>query len=293
MNSNELINFINSIKNNKTKVIPNYDAYAVNAYGYLGVAIELNEDIHVHEKFNRVELADANINIDGRSHRVIFLFTKEKYMDDHYGMLCLDFIKMEKRDSISKKPLIWFQEWSDLLGNSKKTKMVYDVIGEMKVLVELVKKGYQPSWDSMEHNTFDISTNNELFEIKTSTSKYETLVTIHNQFQLEPLENKNLYVVFVRVEKSEVGESIDSLRNELASLGYDIENVDKYLTDIGYYLGKIERCEKYIVHEIRKYIVDEKFPKITKESFIGNEFPNGVVKLEYTITLDGLEYTEL
>ena len=293
MNAKELIDFINNVQINKTKIIPGLEAYATKSANYLGVAIDTFSTIEIREKFNKVELVNARMDIDGMTHNVIFLFTREQCMDEHYGTLCLDFLRFENRERISNNPLEWYQEWSELLGNAKRTKMIFDVIGEMKVLTELIKKNYQVNWESINHNTYDISTNNELFEVKTSTKKTETFITIHNQYQLGPVENGILYIIFVRVERNDSGESIDSLYNELVSLGYNLEHVDEYLNEIGYGKGKYERQVKYLVHEIRKYKVDDRFPRITKESFVDDQLLERVVKFEYTISLDGLDYDSL
>lgn len=292
MNASELIDFVNATKIDKSRVIPEFDAYAVKASGYIGVAIKSDENVFIHEKFHKVEIANAQIKVNDISHSVIFLFTSEPYLDEHYGALCLDFLSLQKRERISKYPLEWFQAWCELLGNAKRTKMVFDVIGEMKVLLRLHELGLNPTWESMFRNTFDIYASESLYEVKTSKNKTETFVTIHNQFQLET--NKDiLYIVFVRVEKNELGDSIDSLFNELKSTGYNVDLIEKYLNESGYCVGKSERYEKYLVHEIRKYLVNEKFPKITKDSFINGKFPEGVVRFEYTISLDGLPYEAL
>lgn len=293
MNAEKLIDFINSIKIDKSKPINEYDAYAVNSSGYIGVAIKTTEDVCILEKFNKVEISNADLTIDGVIHKTIFLFTKESYMDEHYGTLCLDFLDLKKRELISKTPLEWFKEWSELLGNIKKKKMVFDVIGEMKVLLLLQNKGLQPSWDSITMNTFDISTIEELYEVKTTTNKTTNYITIHNQFQLDDKGLNNLFIAFVRVEANENGDSIDSLFNDLKNVKYKrIDAVEKYLETIGYGIGKNERYAKYVVHEIRKYKIDDNFPKITKHSFINDKFPDGIIKFEYTVSLDSLQYSE-
>lgn len=292
MNAKELINFINSLRIESSKPINAYDAYAVNSSGYVGVAIKTTEDVHISEKFNKVEIANANLTIDGIVYKTVFLFTKETYMNEHYGELCLDFLDLKKRELISSKPLEWFKEWSELLGNIKKNKMIFDVIGEMKVLLILQNNGLHPSWNSIAANTFDISTVNEIYEVKTTTKKTANCITIHSQFQLDDKGLDNLFIAFVRVEKSENGDSIDSLFNELKNIKYKkIDDVEEYLENIGYGIGKNERYVKYVVHEIRKYKIDDNFPKITKRSFIDGKFPDGIIKFEYTVSLDSLPYS--
>ena len=292
--SKGIIDFVNSVGYGKVKPFENdFMAYAVNLSGHKGVAIDISEDIKIKEHFNKLNIANANLEVKGVTHHVVFLYTDEEVLNEHYGVLFFDFLNKEKRKAILSNPLDWFNEWSDLLGNKKQVKMIYDVVGEMKTLVLLLQSGVIPIWDSIKKGTYDISTNDSLYEVKSTINKTETFVTIHNQFQLDD-SDKNLNIVFVRLEENETGESIDDLYNQLETLKYPyLDDVNIYLEKIGYYHGKAERYIKYLTHEVRQYKVDDTFPKITKDSFIGNQFPLGIVKVEYTISLDSLKYTSL
>lgn len=293
MKAVDLIKTINSI--NKSKYLSEYKAYAVNTDGKRGVAFVIeNKSIKIDEKFNKVYIKDFIFNISGVEEHVIFLFTNEKELNEHYGALCLDFLNLEKREYIKSNPLSWFKEWRDLLGDSIKKKMIYDYIGEMAVILSLTKNNKNPVWNSITKGTFDISTNDAIYEVKSSICKSIDAVTIHNQFQLE-IEglDKKLFIVFVKLEDNNVGESIDSLSKKIVEAGFDEVILKDYLDSNGYYEGKTERYKKYLIHEIRLYQVDNDFPKITKESFKESKIPTGIIKYEYTVSLDGLQYTLL
>ena len=296
MNVDELISTINSVQ--KGKVIPIYalNAYAVNADGFLGVGFyyDFEKSRTINEKFNQVFLSTATLKLNDKDIPMLLLYTKNEFMDEHYGALCLDFLDLERRETISSNPLAWFNEWSTLLGNTKIQKMVYDVCGELKVLTLLHKRGLSPRWESIRKGTFDISTTSSLFEVKTTKSKTNSFVTIHNQFQLMNTENKLLHLIFVRVEEYDIGESINDLRNILSDTGYPyMDEIDQYLNSIGFGIAKQDRYKKYIVHEIRDYLVDDDFPVINRESFIDKKFPAHVVKIEYTVSLDGIPYKSM
>lgn len=293
MTRNELINFINGIVDGKSKLIaPNDDCYAVNASGFRGVAIETNDNILINESFNKVDIFNCQIDVSGKRKTVVFLCTKEQTMQNQYGVLCLDFV--ENKEVIKTEPIKWFNQWKDLIGNVKQDKMVYDFIGEMKTLLLLQKQNAHPKWTASQSGTFDISCDQGFFEVKSTITKTTQEVVIHNQYQLstEGLDKK-LYLTFCKLEENDSGDSIDSLVSELVDAGFSRFDLDKYLTSKGYGVGKSERKKKYLVHEIRKYLVDENFPRITKDSFIGNAFPKGVTKLEYTISLDSLDYKKM
>ena len=53
------------------------------------------------------------------------------------------------------------------------------------------------------------------------------------------------------------------------------------------------RKRKFILHEMLKYKVDEKFPRIIPDSFIGGVIPAGITSITYTVNLDGMEAESL
>lgn len=289
----ELINFVNGIVDGKSKPIPSFDGcYAVNASGYRGIAVESSDNVLINESFNKVDILNCQIDIGGVSKYVIFLCTKESTLLKQYGLLCLDFL--ENRNIVKVDPFDWFNQWKELIGNVKQDKMVYDFIGEMKTLLLLQKNKANPKWTASKLGTFDISSDIGFFEVKSTITKTTQEIVIHNQYQLSTKDlDRNLYITFCKLEENDSGDSIDSLVEELVDSGFSRIELDKYLTSKGYGVGKSERTKKYIVHEIRKYLVDEHFPRITKESFVGDAFPKGITKLEYTVSLDSLDYEKM
>lgn len=290
----EIIDKINGVKVGLSSYLSDVDAYAICAEGYRGIAIKTENNVFVDEAFNNVFLKTFEMKINKEKNNYIFLFTKNEFLGQQYASLCLDFVDLNKREINMKNPIIWFNEWKDLIGNSIKNKLIYDVIGEMKLLVELYKKCKKPVWNSIERGTYDITCDDCVIEVKTTKSKTKELLTVHNQFQLDTSGlNKPLYIGYCKLEKNEAGESIDTLYNELVSLGHNKNDLDLYLKKLGYYQGKEERYIKYTINEIRFYKVDDNFPKITKNDFINGKMPSFVVNFQYTISLDGLEFLTL
>ena len=271
--------------------LPGYDAYVAKVDDMIGVAIPVDKDVIINERFNKVYISNFLFRINNVETKVIFLYTKESTMSEKYASICLNFISKKSRNVLMNNPVDWYNEWRELLGDSKSNKMVYDYIGEMAVLLELQKKGDNPIWNSIDKGTFDITTKESIYEVKTSKVKTFDSITIHNQFQLDTEGlDKVLYIAYVKVEENNAGESIDSLAQKLIDNGFDKTILEDYLTTNGYYVGKNDRYKKYIIHEIRLYLVDENFPFITKNSFIDKKMPKNIVKLEYTLSLDGLNY---
>ena len=46
----------------------------------------------------------------------------------------------------------------------------------------------------------------------------------------------------------------------------------------------------YKVDEVRKYLIDDNFPKITDDTFVDGKIPDNISGLVYTVDLDGLSY---
>lgn len=292
MTERELIGKLNNTTTGSQE-LSGYGAYVVKVDDMIGVAIPIEKDLIINEKFNKVFISNFLFGINGVATKAIFLYTKEPEMSEKYASLCMNFISPNSRNIILNNPIEWYNEWRDLLGDSKRNKMVYDFIGEMAVLFELQKRGDNPIWNSITKGTFDITTCDSIYEVKTSIVKSFDSITIHNQFQLD-IEglNKQLYIAYVKAEENNAGESIDSLANKLIAAGFDKTTLEDYLSENGYYQGKNERYKQFIIHEIRLYKVDEKFPFITKNSFVDQKMPKNVVKLEYTLSLDGLDYSK-
>ena len=66
-------------------------------------------------------------------------------------------------------------------------------------------------------------------------------------------------------------------------------DVEEKLLARGFGKNKSARNMTFTLHAASRYHIDDKFPKITKASFVGGEFPHGIDKISYTINLSGLE----
>ena len=55
-------------------------------------------------------------------------------------------------------------------------------------------------------------------------------------------------------------------------------------------IGTSSANEKYRILEARLYNIDDKFPRITFNSLKNNELPKGIIKIEYIVDLDDVNY---
>lgn len=95
------------------------------------------------------------------------------------------------------------------------------------------------------------------------------------------------------MEESLEGGSINDMVRSLVETGYDEDNLQHELDCLGFEKAASIRNKKYKIHEIRKYNVDDAFPKITEESFKNNKLPDSIIQIEYKINLDGLKYEQV
>ena len=51
------------------------------------------------------------------------------------------------------------------------------------------------------------------------------------------------------------------------------------------------RNKKYKKLEGRIYEVDDSFPRIVQSSFKNDKYPNAITHIQYTVDLDGIEYS--
>jgi hypothetical protein len=228
--------------------------------------------------------------------RLLLLTSTQENYRHEFATICAQFVDPGKdgadRQALQSDPLVWWTRWRDLLGNAVRVKSPYSVLGELITLEQLAISGRSPKWTGIDKATHDISTQDAGYEVKSTISRYETAVTISSQYQLE-CEGKELYLIFCRFEETMTGRSMVDVVNSLVALGFDRVRLDKGLTNLGFELGCSDRARKYTLLEMRRYTIDDSFPKITSKSFVEGKIPECVVSMTYKINLANLQYEKL
>lgn len=246
------------------------------------------------DAFSGAFIKTAMVKIaDGVEESVLVLCCYNKEIRNSFAHLCADFVlpgdNGEQRKRIVSDPASWWKEWKTLLGNSQRNRMVYDVIGELMTVVKLLEEGYQPKWTAVRSSTHDIELEDCSYEVKSTVNKSASLIHVNNQFQL--ISDKPVYLIFNRMEESLTGDSINDIMKRIETFAPEsTDGYNQYLSEIGYSPGNPDRKRKFKLLERRKYTVDESFPRITPDYFIKGKYPNGIIHVEYTVDLDGLEY---
>ena len=86
----------------------------------------------------------------------------------------------------------------------------------------------------------------------------------------------------------QTGESIDSVIDWFAGIGYNVSALNEKLASKGLEIGMSSRKHTFLLHSMLKYTVDETFPRITPASFVGGALPAGITKISYTVDLSGM-----
>ena len=271
---------------------PEYIGYTLYLPEGYAVAIEFDSDLNINEKFSNSKLFSRKLNLDGTLKKYLILLCTLDNLRYEFAALSAQFLDPgengDYRKRIIEDPLSWWKQWIELLGNSISIKKAYSVIAEMIALDYLFQKDNTIEWTAINTGSHDLEGDTCSYEVKSSLKKYSAEITISSQYQLR--SKKSMYLMFIKLEKSQLGVSIDDMKNRLISHGYDGDKLENQIQRLGFENGASVRKEKYKILEKRQYFVDDKFPKITNESFIGGKLPDSITKITYTINLDGIEY---
>lgn len=270
--------------------LPNdYAAFSFRQGVEYGVAIRLSNNMEIYEEASQITLKSMNI----MGHFYLALSCCDEEFRNEFAKFGCYFVAPgengETRDTLLSTPYKWWEGWIGMLGNRISSKNGYTVIAEMIALCELYATDKSIKWTASQAGSHDIESDNGSFEIKSSLKKAETKVTISSQFQLDSV--KPLQLWFIRMEESAQGISINDLKNQLISLGYSSTQIESELEHKGFISGNRIRDRKYVVLEKRKFDVDSNFPRIVESSFKNDVYPKNIVKILYTIDLEGLPYT--
>jgi hypothetical protein len=231
-----------------------------------GVAIPYKGEA-VNEKFANVFFYSSYIMIEGKNEEYLLLTSSLEKTRNEFAIFCESFVspgeKGEIRKSLCDDPIGWWKRWKSLIGNSIVDKRPYAVLGEMLTYYYLLKQKKMVAWGGPNASSHDIITDSEEYEIKSTLKRYDKVVHISGQFQLQN-SSKRLWLYFCRFEQNSNGISINDMVERLVNSGILREEINRKLQLLGYGEGNSARNEKYQIHEILKYPVDDYFPKIKK-----------------------------
>lgn len=264
------------------------DFYVIKDNGWYGIGIDINLDkTEYFEKFENVRLITKIKYFSSENHKLLELITDKADLIEEFSLVCFDFINKfdnEKvNENIIEKANKWWEEWKKLLGNVLKSEKDYDFLGELLALNYVLNEDGNATYSNLASH--DIELPQYSIEVKTTTEKYNAEIHVNSQYQLENNTDMPLKLIFVRLEKSQIGYSINDVIKSLKLKNYDVNSLSRLEK-----IGTSSINEKYRILEARLYNIDDKFPKITLNSLKNNELPKGIIKIEYIVDLDDIDY---
>ena len=262
-----------------------------------GVAVECSEPLDISEGFAGARFRTVERVVAGQHRRFLRLESSLEWVRNEFGLICEHMVSAGSdtavRQALLANPLAWWQRWRHLLGNALVEKHGYDVLAELLALETLVIKGTAFEWSGPFGGVVDIKTPATDYEVKSTISRYGTVINISGQFQLATSSGKPLQLVHFRFEPVNDGLSIDHVCDRLIARGVDAAMLEGALRRLGMEAGCSARKEGYNLLEARSYTVDESFPRIAPANFIGGVLPAGVVQFEYAVDRSGLRSQQL
>lgn len=261
-----------------------------------GVAIENKYGVLIDESLANVHIKSYDLYIKGNVKKnLILLTTSLKSSRNEFASFCMHFIENGEdntiREEISKNPLHWWDKWKELIGNKIGRIEPYDIIAELITLDNISKEEDEVLWSGPDNSSIDIQTSKSYYEVKSSIQRFENEITISSQFQLSKfVPNKNTYLMYFKFEKMDGGVTINNVVRSLEKNGrIDIGKIEDQLNNKGFKKNSSSRNISYVMHEVRKFVVDSNFPSLTEESFKDNKLPNNIKKISYIVSLEGIK----
>jgi hypothetical protein len=242
------------------------------------------------EEFSSVQIRTAQEDFTGRRQHGIVVECKHRLgTRSIFASLCEDFVRPENRALVTTDPGAWCEPWRVSLGNSLRKRNPCEVIAELLVLCELQKAGLAPCWEGPAKKNHDIVCPDFDVEVKSSTVRSARIITLSSENQLKAHANRPLFIAFCRFEQHPKGQhSIETAKKSLIRAGYDESKIEEGLAACGYTPGNRDRARRYNLLEdtTQYYSVDDGFPRITPESFVGGAVPQGILpNIEYRVDL--------
>lgn len=256
--------------------------------GMQGVAIGVPKDKLVNEQFANIKYYTKSYLIDGEEHHLLMFVSNLEDLFDDFALLCASFLEKindaEIYQEIQDNPIVWWHIMKKLIGNANVEKEAYSLLGEMLGYYYVKSFSKDVVWKGPFGATIDIESINKTYEVKSTISRYGKEITVNSQYQLN-----GDHLLFFRFEPAINGLSIQDMVEKLVLQGEERENLEIILNMLKFVKGSEIRLRKYALLEALKYRVDEKFPKITLESFKNDMLPQHIKAISYVIDLEGIE----
>lgn len=259
--------------------------------GY-AIAIPFSDERNFDESFVGITLRTDFLNYNGESFKVLYLNMIDTGDLKKFAYIGAEFIDLNNRQSLLANPYSWVDTWKEMFGDSKKKFLITDVLAELIALKCVYEKDKSAKWLGPDDGTHDIVLENFVVEVKSTTHKTNSYVSINSRFQIDPSLNEKLY--FVRLEPKPYANSIDSLVSELVSMGYSEKELENSLKEMGYRKGNRTRKMTYNVLSVTSYDVNEtNFPVFKLDDLNNMTKSKNIIGFKLTLDLAAIHGTSI
>ncbi|MBH0231374.1 PD-(D/E)XK motif protein [Halobacillus yeomjeoni] len=299
----KLRQYFASLQEGKLRKLPDellgadFPGWVIKVGREVGVGIVTSEEVKVNEKFTNVNLYTKNLIVEGEYKNLLLLTCESEERRYEFASIAAVFLDPGKdgadRAQVTTEPLLWWKKWKDLLGNASVEKSVQGVFGELLTLKHLALKSKpesSPLWKGPKGGSIDIEYDNRNYEVKTTTNKYENIITVNSQFQLSSIFNADLF--FIRVEETSQGTSINHLCDDLVNLGFSKDDLEDGLKRLGLPENTSARDKEFLVLESRMYNTAGLFPTDNLKQALGDAATH-ILQIQYKLDLTGLEHEDI
>ena len=175
---------------------------------------------------------------------------------------------------------------SEILNRSQRV----GLLGELLFLKEIISKNPQSlaNWIGPKRKAHDFYAPTCATEIKSSEARGK-IIKVSSLEQLDPPENKKLYLVLYQLDEDPNGSlSIPGIVEEINNFSLDSLLFEKKLAQVGYRYDKADAYGefRYNLRDTHYYSVDESFPKLSLKPGKWKISPH-ISKAQYEINLNG------
>lgn len=250
------------------------------------VPYEWEENHEIFRRFVGMAIRTTYLNYteSGKSFKVLCLEANDFIERRIFLKVAADFIDKDVRNELLGDPDSWADAWANLFGDSISKRSVSDLLGEMIAFKFVREINSSAKWEGRSGTSQDILCNDCSYEVKTTTIKKETLVSINSAFQIQFEKAEKLLVV--RLEQVPGGcYSIDNLKFELVANGVSDLDIEEILEGEGLYKGHPNRRTPYDLLEVLSFDVNaENFPAFRLQD-LNEKAPKGNI-IDFKLVLD-------
>lgn len=227
----------------------------------------------------------------------LVLTCRMPHLDRMFTIVAADVIRaVDGETGALTKALAVLRRWRELMERPPaeilSEEATVGLVAELLILTELVRRDPARGldiWRGPTGERHDFRRGPHALEVKASASRTGRRFRVSGLEQLEPPDDGDLHLVWVRLLRDPGGPlSAPRLISQLRDAGVDVIELEHKLHAMGYSHAHHTEYERrrYALDELLVWAVEGDFPRITANSFRAGP-PPGVVEINYTVDISG------